>query len=95
MALCSGPGRTGAGCSNPVLSDGGRCQSCFTRARLAEVAEEANARIESCHERVACPRCGQQVGERCVRMVGGVGFRGGPPLKHPHRERWTLVQPAR
>lgn len=61
------------------------------------------ARVEAiarCHERVACPKCGAIVGDRCHR-VGALyipryeGYVPPPSLKHPHRERWTLVQAAR
>lgn len=57
--------------------------------RMQLAVDAANDRIRMCHEQVACPRCGAGVGQRCIPL------RGGRPLKHPHRERWTLVQPAR
>ena len=60
-----------------------------TEAALLEAAAEAERRIATCHERVACPRCRAPVGSRCRSMLSGV------VTKHPHRERWTLVQPAR
>lgn len=50
---------------------------------------EMNARIASCHERVACPKCGAEVGVRCWTPARS------RHTKHPHRERWTLVVPAR
>jgi hypothetical protein len=64
--------------------------------RAARAADEANERIRTCHERVACPRCGAPVGGRCF----DVRDRGKHPawrraLKHPHRERWTQEVPAR
>lgn len=69
-------------------------------AAAVEAADRLNARIESCHEEVACPRCGAPVGHECRQMPAGfrVAIPGTPPgrvLKHPHRERWTLVVPAR
>jgi hypothetical protein len=36
-------------------------------ARAAAAVEELNRRVESCHERVACPTCHAPVGDRCVR----------------------------
>lgn len=62
-------------------------------AALLAAAAAANEAIESCHERVACPKCGAQVGYRCMNMARQLG-----PLtntKHPHRERWTQVVAAR
>jgi hypothetical protein len=50
---------------------------------------EANERIRTCHERVSCPQGGAAVGVGCSNLSTGA------PTKHPHRERWTLVQPAR
>lgn len=75
----------------------------MTLARaLQEVAADVSARVERCHEVVACPKCGAPIGERCVRVVRGHGYGHGgapgwtpPPLKHSHRERWTLLVPAR
>jgi hypothetical protein len=65
-----------------------------TERRLLAAAEEANERIRTCHERVACPLCGAPVGTRC-RRVNAISSLSRAPLKHPHRQRWTLVQPAR
>jgi len=81
---------------------------------LMVAADEANERIRTCHEVVACPRCHAPIGSRCAALqgAGGGGYamlevRAGkwPPrttyvqmgreLKHPHRERWTLVQAPR
>jgi hypothetical protein len=102
MALCAGVGVTGAGCTNAVLSDGQRCISCVRRdeeRRLLAAAEEANERIASCHEVVACPKCGAPVGKRCRAMPRGFRPLDGDGrvrvLKTPHKQRWTLVQPAR
>jgi hypothetical protein len=71
-------------------------------AALLAAADEANARIATCHERVACPKCGAPIGRRCRRLPRGFSQaserRGlGQPSKvvGPHRERWTLVQAAR
>lgn len=60
---------------------------------LTEAARVAEQRIATCHERVACPACGVPRGHRCIRKGGGWGTS--TPLKHPHRERWTQVVPAR
>lgn len=60
--------------------------------RLAADAQEA--RIEHCHEEVACPYCLARVGERC-RSMQKPGRTPPVLVKHPHRERWTLVVPAR
>jgi hypothetical protein len=106
MALCSGRRADGSFCTRPVLSDGQRCAECLrrqdeeeTERRLLAAAEDANERIRSCHEVVACPKCGAPVGEVCRSMNGGAGYVEGrhwqgKPVK-PHEERWTLVQPAR
>jgi hypothetical protein len=61
-------------------------------ARVAAAAAEAQERIARCHEVVACPRCRSGAGEPCVSMSKSVHDR---ELKHPHVERWTLVQPMR
>lgn len=68
--------------------------------RMTEAAEAANERIRTCHERVACPKCGAPVGTKCRAMPRGyrpldLGDRAARELKSPHRQRWTLVQPAR
>jgi hypothetical protein len=66
-----------------------------TERALIAAAEELNARIANCYEEVDCPKCGAPVGVRCYR-VGATRFRTfATPLKHPHRERWTRVVPAR
>lgn len=67
-----------------------------TERALLAAAEAANERIASCHEVEGCPKCGMPVGVRCVRMLPS-GFLREPFVhtKHPHRERWTLVVPAR
>lgn len=65
-------------------------------AVMRATAAELEARIEDCHMEVDCPRCCMPVGRRCVRARPG-GGRAYPlrELKHPHRERWTRVVPAR
>lgn len=85
-----------------ILEDGSHCCCAAIRTpegaadheeaierRLMAAADEANARIASCHEEVACPKCLAPVGVKCTNL------RGGSELKHPHRERWTQVVPAR
>ncbi len=66
-------------------------------AALRQAAADAEARIANCHEHVHCPRCLARVGVRCRRAV--IDCDGhltlGRTLKHPHRERWTQVVPAR
>lgn len=67
---------------------------------LLAAAAEANERVARCHEVVACPKCFAPRGVKCRAMPAGyvVGSRGGGSgreLRNPHRERWTLVQPAR
>jgi hypothetical protein len=71
-------------------------------AALLAAAAEANERIATCHERVACPKCAAPIGERCRRMPRGYSpayARLGRPQPSttvaPHQERWTLVQAAR
>lgn len=69
-------------------------------ARLLAEAARLEARAARCHEEVGCPRCGAPVGHECRKMPQGFtvaipGTPPGRPLKHPHRERWTLVVPAR
>jgi hypothetical protein len=57
--------------------------------RLAErVAAELRRRVQTVHERVPCPACRAQTGERCIRR--GTSWEDAPwaaRLKHPHRER--------
>lgn len=66
---------------------------------LRAAAEEADARIASCHERVACPKCHAPVGLPCRRALRQFVASGiyaiGQPVVGPHRERWTLVQAER
>lgn len=71
-------------------------------AALLAAADEANERIRTCHEVVACPRCRAPIGRRCRRMPRGFSEaserRGlGQPgaIVGPHRERWALVQAPR
>jgi predicted RNA-binding Zn-ribbon protein involved in translation (DUF1610 family) len=56
---------------------------------LNAMADEIERRMDSCHEFVACPKCGEPIGKRCVLVRRGNKY--GSRLKHPHRERWTLV----
>lgn len=60
-----------------------------TMDALIALADEANARIASCHERRACPTCHAYMGEPCKHK------RTGKPLKHPHEARWTPDVPER
>jgi hypothetical protein len=64
-----------------------------TLRRLNAMADEVERQIDSCHEVVACPKCGAPVGKLCVLVRRG--NKTGRRLKHPHRERWTLVVPDR
>lgn len=68
-----------------------------TERSLLEAAAEANERIRTCHQVVACPRCGAPIGTRCYRVgrTSSWPIGGATPLKNPHQERWTQVQPAR
>lgn len=70
-----------------------------TERRLMAAAVAANERIASCHEVVACPKCGAPVGVRCRSMPRGYRPLDGPGrvriLRSPHRQRWTLVQAPR
>lgn len=61
----------------------------------AALEREAARLVEqqrTCHERVACPRCGAIVGDRCHKK-GALyiprykGYVPPSPLKHPHVER--------
>ncbi|MET0601862.1 MAG: HAD domain-containing protein [Baekduia sp.] len=63
----------------------------FERGMLAQIDRTAEL-IASCHERVPCPRCEAEIGQRCCNVRRG--FEG-TRLKHPHKERWTQVVPAR
>lgn len=72
-------------------------------ARLLAAAEAANEKIRTCHERVACPRCGAPVGKRCTKLSSksyrsadpGLGRIPAIETKHPHEERWTQEVPKR
>lgn len=59
--------------------------------RHMEVVRELNERVATVHERVACPKCGAVVGDRCHRVGTAYlpGYKGyaPPPLKHLHAER--------
>lgn len=53
---------------------------------------ELERRVATVHERVACPKCGAVVGDRCHRvgtmyLPGYDGYAPPPSLKHPHAER--------
>jgi hypothetical protein len=61
--------------------------------QLRASAAAANAAISTCHERVACPRCGAQIGVPCRNITRS--YKRGRPLQHPHRERWAQETPAR
>jgi hypothetical protein len=54
--------------------------------RMEAAAAELRRRVQTVHERVACPKCLAPVGVRCVR-ANGQGTPGTKPLKHPHVER--------
>jgi hypothetical protein len=56
---------------------------------LAEV-ERRHRLIETCHERRACPKCGEPVGSRC-KSLGRVRKE----TKHPHKERFEMEVPLR
>lgn len=56
---------------------------------VGEVVAALNARIETCHERRACPACGAEQGAGCVHRSTG------RPVKHPHDARWTPDVPRR
>lgn len=67
------------------------------------VIRRGKERIDSCHERRSCPKCGQPKGERCVKLSSRP-FRSADPklgtiprveAKHPHRERWQMEVPVR
>jgi hypothetical protein len=60
----------------------------FERAMTHTVAD-IERRIAGCHHEAACPRCGAEVGKKCRSL------RDGSLTKHPHRERWTQIVPAR
>ena len=71
--------------------------------RMERVADELNRRIRTCHERLACPKCGAPVGELCRRLPKGymLAYTGEPreyrmgAVVGPHRERWTQETPLR
>jgi predicted RNA-binding Zn-ribbon protein involved in translation (DUF1610 family) len=48
---------------------------------VERAALELGRRVRTVHERVACPRCGRAVGDRCRHV------RTGAVLKHSHQER--------
>lgn len=59
-----------------------------------------NEKIDTCHERVACPTCGAVVGDRCHRkgalyLPGYKGYAAPAWLKHPHDARWQQEVPPR
>lgn len=61
-----------------------------TFRRMFAAADDLIERIATCHERVACPRCGAPVGQRCRALPKNVRA-----TKHPHDERWRQETPAR
>lgn len=66
-------------------------------AVMRAAAADLEDRIAACHDVVACPKCKAPVGTRCVFRPAGAagGFVARRTLKHPHKQRWTLVVPAR
>ena len=58
-------------------------------------AAELEAAIAMCHERRACPRCGAEIGERCMNLTRRASSAKRWTLKHPHRERWMDEVPER
>jgi hypothetical protein len=83
-----------------VVEEGGRpfalCEACRGRLTAPEFearVRELEDRIANVHTEIGCERCGAPVGFRCVRVGKTPGQA--PPLKAPHRERWTKVVPAR
>lgn len=69
-----------------------------TRAALEDLVDAAAARmkaIDTCHERVACPKCGAQVGQRCHRARASRTRGATPALKNPHEARWRQEVPPR
>lgn len=52
-------------------------------------------RRRTCHERVACPRCHQAVGERCFRMRPDGSLWGRRGLQIAHKERWEADERVR
>jgi hypothetical protein len=59
---------------------------------MNEAAAAIEARVATCHERVACGKCWAPPGVRCRAMPAGyvIGPRGGGSgrvLKHSHAER--------
>lgn len=53
------------------------------RDALMEEVRRQEERIATVHERVACPTCGSQVGERCVAL----NRKGRQAIKLAHRRR--------
>lgn len=56
---------------------------------VRRAVDELQTRIESCHERVPCPKCGAQRGERCHSLARRSTAKP-REVKHPHRERWGV-----
>lgn len=59
-------------------------------AAMERAAADANALVDSCHERRPCPTCQQPIGSPCVN----VRYLAMPPwmwreTKHPHESRWS------
>jgi hypothetical protein len=72
----------------------------YGSSHLRDLADEMNALVASCHERVPCPTCGAPIGERCCAMPLGWGgvcaqVGVGRTLKHPHPARWRQEVPPR
>ena len=76
------------------------------RRAFSALADAAAARmklINTCHLRVACPKCKQPVGKRCVKLSSRTMRSADPRLgtlqplecKHPHDERWQQEVPKR
>lgn len=61
-------------------------------AAMEEKIAEMNHLIETCHERVACPRCGAPVGAKCAALPKA--WPVGRVVK-PHKQRWTQEVPER
>lgn len=60
-----------------------------TERALLAAAERLRERVETCHERVACPKCAAPRGSRCWDLRHRHGPQDAPPpyAKHSHRER--------
>jgi hypothetical protein len=71
--------------------------------RIDQIVSRINHKIETCHKRVACPKCKAPVGQRCWKVNSkrylspepGVGMIPAVECKSPHEERWTQEVPKR